>query len=145
MVFTDMNAAPADFAFDTDPKWSEYRRNVDWWVTARKMLYAVQVELTLVAVVVAGYFWIWPRTAADVNVVTRFLADSIHYVTPKMFEGLIDVIVAQEPMIGGGVAAFLYAYWRIRSNFAKKTKRAAEDLRKLVRRDYDPKSHAPAA
>jgi len=113
--------------------WQLFRRAISGWILFRKWQYGILLELTVVVVAAAYYFWLCPPVSNPDKRqgIIDHAADILEYFTPQFFDGLIEVAVVQQPYyaIAGGVIICIYLGIR---NFAHRmTTDYAERLRKL--------------
>jgi uncharacterized protein (DUF2235 family) len=114
--------------------WKLFNQHINFWIKFRKWLYPFLLELTAGIIGLAIYFWNCPpiidfgaRTG-----ITKNIIDVLEYVTPTMFDGLIEVAIVQNPLYTIAVLVIVGGYFIIRSYARKKTTYYAECLRKLI-------------
>ena len=127
--------------------WKELRRRINKWVFWRQRLYGVFLEFTLLVVISAWWFWVWPPLQsgkhASQNIAWSLhwwmdhIADVLNYVLPVFFEGLITVAVIQHPIIFGMVVAFLFILWALKKYFLYKNINTCQEASKLLVAAYD--------
>ncbi len=114
--------------------WELFHRRINHWISLRKWLYGILLELTLIILGFAFYFWKYPPTPApDMRKgLIKHIADILEYFSPKFFDGLIEVAVVQEPWWAIIAATSIILYLFIRNSLRNKTTFYAECLRKLI-------------
>ncbi len=122
--------------------WQACRAQIDRVTLFRKWLYGIFLEFTLVVVVSAGYFWIWPplpwgngsgrEITWSLDWWTGHLADILNYVLPDFFGGLITVAIVQKPEILGWVILVLGFLIGARIWARRQTIKACEKARDIV-------------
>ena len=114
--------------------WELFHRRINHWIRLRKWLYGILLELTLGVLGFAFYYWKNTPTPAPGmrQGLTKHVAEILEYISPKFFDGLIEVAVVQEPWWGIAAATSIILYLFIRKYSRNKTTHYAECLRKLV-------------
>lgn len=122
--------------------WQACRAQIDRVTLFRKWLYGIFLEFTLVVVVSAGYFWIWPplqwgndsgrEITWSLDWWTGHLTDILNYVLPDFFGGLITVAIVQKPEILGWAILVLGILIGARIWARRQTIKACENARDIV-------------
>ena len=103
--------------------WTSLSGQMDQQISKRAGLYRVFVELTMLILVVAGYFWVYPPAevvslqASGGGGILKHLADVLIYFTPVYFENFIVYVVRAHPWIFVGMVAALYAMSKLRKRY----------------------------
>ncbi len=143
MVDTPVNGSVVQVTAASDESdWKVCRRKVNRWVLGRKLLYAIFLEFTLLIVLSAGWFWIYPplqwgnRASRDIAWSLAWLmghiADVLNYILPEFFEGLVTVAVIQQPQYFGWTVIFAIILLILKNNFRGGSFRACEEARNAV-------------
>ncbi len=122
--------------------WKTSRSKVNRWVFWRKWLYGIFLEFTLLIVLSAGWFWIYPplqwgnRASQDttgwLDWLMGHIADVLNYILPEFFEGLVTVAVIQQPGYFGSAVIFAIFLWRLKRLFRRRNFKACEEARNVV-------------
>lgn len=122
----------------TEDQWLSNRRKIGRQVAKRKVLYTVFVESTLLLIVVAGYFWIYPplptcatdQGCADPTV-KEHVADILYYFLPKFFDGFVTFFAIMHPYYLAAIALFFIVLRVLRNHWRKTTQVACETARRV--------------
>ena len=114
--------------------WSYLHSEVNHWIWIRKWLYGIWLELTVLAMGLAGYLWIWGDEIHRESRagLTKDIAEIFEYFTPKFFDGFIDFFIVQRPWLTTLGLLVILVYFRYRRFVFRKTVEIAEKLRKLL-------------
>ena len=121
-------------------------REIWRWVAWRKRLYRVFIESTLVLLLSATYFWIYPplpECASDRscvgNWVTGHVADFMFYFLPKFFDGFTTYFAVMNPSYLLAIVVYVGVLRVLRKLLRDKThvacERARQSLLKRIPRD----------
>lgn len=106
--------------------WANLGREMDKQISNRVSLYRVFVELTMLILVLAGYFWVYPPTdvislqASSGSGILKHLADVLIYFTPVYFENFIVYVVRVQPWIFVGMVAALFAMSKLHKRYVNR-------------------------
>ncbi len=119
--------------------WQLFHKRITSWISFRKWLYGILLELTLVVAGVSYYFWSRNEQTDLTAATSNDVADVLYYFTPKFFDQLIHrtIVVDQEWSIGALIVFSIFIALRMWA--FRKTTRYAERLRKLIIRS--PEGH----
>jgi hypothetical protein len=116
----------------SNPQWVKLRNEIDRLVLRRKGLYAAFLTFSLTIFCSAVWLWIYPPVSVDRENFWGHLADILDYFLFDLFDGLINVAVAQNYYLFIGAVTIGYVYLKIRKFYRDKTVDACERLRHLI-------------
>ena len=128
------------------PKWDSISNKVKRWTLRRKRFYGWFLELALVIVVAAGYYWIWPPLEWGNDELRRsqswpegfpdwlmgHISDILIYALPDYFNGLNTVAIVRHPWIFWATVLGLLVLLQVRNSLHTKTHESCEEMRQLV-------------
>ncbi len=149
-VATKLDQPPVEVqAAATERDWTALRTGIERWVTARKWLYTVFAETSLIFIAASWWLWVWPPKGGEPPVAAGFgwkLADYVarflEYITPTFFDGMITYLTKVRPLAGLLAIAVLILFYCCRSYFRNRTQSACEPARRSILRQI---ASAPAA
>ena len=109
--------------------WVGIKKVIDKWVLWRKRLYNLFFVTVMTIVGYAIYLWITPPEQWGREGYLGLLADFLDYISPDMFDGLIEVAIVQKPYSFVAAVSLLLFYYFVRRCMYKNTVKACEDLR----------------
>ena len=88
-------------------QWEVQQQQLKKWTKWRSYLYGVFLDVSLLVVGVALWLWGWAPVSvqkADISresigAVFHYLAKTLKYILPGMFENLINLVVVQQPLL----------------------------------------------
>ena len=113
-------------------EWGEERNNISKLVKKRKTLYAIMATSIVIFFSATLSYWNFPEPAGErVSYLSAF-ADFLNYISPDMFNGLIQVVVVKKPIIMVVAAVAGLTYYCTRHGLLKKMSEASESLRRII-------------
>ncbi|MCK5001816.1 MAG: DUF2235 domain-containing protein [Gammaproteobacteria bacterium] len=112
--------------------WLNIKRTIDKWVLWRKRLYNLFFVTVLGIFFSALYLWFTPPEEWGREGVWGSFANFLDYISPDMFDGLIEVAIVQKPYLFLTTMALLFIYYVIRTIWYRRTLKACEQLRHKI-------------
>ena len=120
--------------------WSVTRKLIDRLTLYRKLMYGVMLTGVLALSGYAVYLWnMQPVEISKADFKNEF-AYILDYLTPDMFDGLIEAAVIQNPRASIVVIILLLIYFVFRNDLRKRTEEAGETLRHIIITDDEQDS-----
>jgi len=132
VVDSTIPATVTQFNPGENPKWENTRRAIDKLVLWRKRLYGVMLAFVLSVIGYTCYLWMTLPQVSNRDGIRGDIADILDYVTPKLFEGLIEVTVVQKPYLFITAIILLVLHFKVRRSLYKKTVDESETLRHYI-------------
>lgn len=121
-------------------QWNKVRTNIDKQVEKRRRLHRVFVELSLLLVVIAFYFWVYPENIPKseglndglISTVLTHITEIGHYLVPEFFEGMVTYLVTARPYVGVAVILLAFGLIQLRKKWKQRVEEASKELRVLA-------------
>lgn len=132
LTSSDMNSTGIEMRFDGNDQWQQAERKIARYILQRKTNYMAMITLVIALVVLTFYTWAghvdyWGRSGTAGN-----LADLADFLTPSMFENLIELSIMRYPLYSLGITLGLFFFWRYNSRLRRKTMEAAIVIRDII-------------
>ena len=124
------------------------KTEVNKWVFRRKWLYGLFLEFTLLILIAAGWFWLYPPSSSEqsppgaptrpLDWLMGTLADVLDSILPDFFEGLVTFAIRQHPIYFGLAVLCLLIFGAAQRFFRRETVRSSEAIRQIVLRAVSP-------
>lgn len=113
--------------------WSKVRKDINKIVWKRKISYATMATSILIFLGITFNYWKSFEGFGEnkVNYLSAF-ADFLNYISPDMFNGLIKVIVVENPVVMGITALAVFGFYCVRRGLFEKSEVAGESLRHII-------------
>lgn len=113
--------------------WSKARKDINKTVWQRKVLYATVATSVLIFLGITLNYWkSFEGFAKDKDNFSSGVANFLNYISPDMFNGLIKVVVIENPVVLGITALVAIVFYRVRRGLFKKSENAGESLRHII-------------
>ncbi len=122
--------------------WSAISKRVRHWTNFRIALYWSFTAFSINLLAVSFYFWAgdvvsgglgatW-RDAGPDNWFLGHVSDILKYFLPDFFNNIIDQIILNRPIWGGGLIAVIVVYYALREAFRLWSANACEKARRFI-------------
>lgn len=127
-----LDAPGKKLAFDGNERWSAAERRIARYILQRKTNYMVMISLVIALMILTICTWTghvdyWGRSGT-----TGHIADIADYLTPFMFENLIELSIMRYPLFTLLISLGLFGFWRYNSRLRRKTMEAAIEIRDII-------------
>ena len=120
--------------------WDAPRKLIDKLVKSRKRMYGGMLASFITIFVATIYYWNNPNPDISRDGNWGKFAEILDYFSPDMFDGVIDVVIVQEPRIFQTAVVLTVIYYCIRRYLLKQSVIAGEELRHVIMADKPPHS-----
>lgn len=112
--------------------WDAPRKLIDKLVNYRKRLYGAMLAAFFTVLGFTIYYWNNPVPGISREGNLGTFAEILDYFTLDMFDGLIDVVIVQEPRIFQAAIIFAVIYYFVRRYLLNQSVEAGESLRHVI-------------
>ncbi len=129
---TELDKAGELYSFEDDNRWDLAAARVGRYILLRKTNYMAMIVLLLGLVYLtvctwSGHIDFWGRSG-----VSGHVADIVDFITPSVFENLVELSIMRYPLYTLMAVLGLYVFWRYNKSLRNKTVRWAIVIREII-------------